>query len=110
MNFENQLDSLVPLLGRLNLDPEADVMLDMMSGGLVWEDEQLFEGLSVEQMGCLRAIFYFRTSLILGKHDQSIEQLWKKLRLRCPQWIGFAPSRCEPSADLIRLYERLKNQ
>src|SRR5215813_628912 len=99
MNFEKQLDSLIPMLLKLKRDPSSEPFYDMMSDALVWEDEMLFAGLSAEQMGCLRTIFRYRTSLIVGSPDQRFQQLWKLLTAKCPQWIGFSPSRCTPSDE-----------
>ena len=94
MKFEDHLDSLVPILARLTQDPAATVFYDQMSAALVWSDEALSEGLSAEQMGCLRALFRFRTSLIDGEPDRRFENLWNTLKAKCPLWIGFDPHRC----------------
>lgn len=108
MNFEEQLDSLIPALAELRLDPHAEVFYDVMSGALVWTDEKLSIGLSAEQMGCLRALFRFRTSLIIGSPDRRFENLWNLLKSKCPQWIGFTLSRCSPTKALLNEYFRLK--
>ena len=110
MIFEDYLGSLIPHLSALKLDPLAKVFLDRMSDALVWTDEKLSADLSPEQMGCFRAVFRFRTSLITGVADRRFEQLWDALRRDCPQWIGFEPSRCVPTKELADTYHRLKGK
>jgi hypothetical protein len=110
MNFEEYLDSLLPALRSLKFDPSATVFYDLMSGALVWTDEKLFEGLTPEQMGCLRAIFRYRTSLLEGTPDKRFENLWNLLVAECPEWIGFNPSRRAPTEDLLAQYRRLKTR
>jgi len=107
MNLEEHLDSLVPLLRTLKRDPSAGVFYDVMSGALVWTDEKLFERLSSEQMGCLRGIFHYRTSLLKGAPEGRYEALWNRLKARYPDWIGFSASRCTPSRELLALYAEL---
>lgn len=110
MDFEKHLDSLFPVLAALEHDPAAGIVYDLMSDGLVWSDEQLWLGLTVEQMGCLRALFRYRTSLILSAPDSRFEALWMLAKAKCPQWIGFHPSRCSPSAELLQEYRNLSGK
>src|SRR5258707_8470723 len=110
MNFEKYLGSLVPALADLKLDPSAKPFYDIMSGGLIWSDEKLPLGLSAEQLGCLRAVFRFRTSLIEGTPDSRFQTLWNVLKERCPGWIGFAPSRCSPTLELRETLHKLRGR
>jgi hypothetical protein len=86
---------------------DAKPFLELMSDGFVWSDEKL-HGLSVEDMGALRAVYRFRTSLITQIADSRFENIWNELRKACPEWIGFDPSRCSPNEELLSLY--LKNK
>jgi hypothetical protein len=104
MILEQYLDSLVPILTELKRDPSAKIFYDTMSDALVWTDEAVFDGLTQEQMGSLRAIFRFRTSLILGDPDMRFEKIWSILKSRCPHWIGFIDSRCTGSKELVAKY------
>jgi hypothetical protein len=107
MNFEEHLDSLVPLLSKLKFDPMAEVFHELMSDALVWTDEQI-QGLTVEQMGCLRALLRYRTSLIVETPDTRFERLWKLLKVKYPKWIGFTSFRCTPSKGLQDIYRSSK--
>ena len=75
---------------------------------LMWSDEKLSD-LSSEELGCLRGILRFRTSLIIGQPDTRFQNLWKLLEEKCPTWIGLDPSRCAASRELIALYNKLKS-
>jgi len=104
--------SLKALADQLRLQkmvPDAEPFLDLMSDGFIWSDERL-HGLSVEEMGGLRAIFRFRTSLITQLADSRFENLWNELREICPGWIGFDPSRCSPNESLRALYLKSKKR
>jgi hypothetical protein len=104
--------SLKGLAAQLRLQkrvPDAEPFLDLMSDGFVWSDERL-HGLSVEEMGGLRAIFRFRTSLITGLADSRFENLWNELRKICPEWIGFDVSRCSPNETLAARYRSSKRK
>lgn len=110
MNFDDYLDSLIPILAALKIDPVAKVFYDLMTDALIWADERPPFDLTAEQMGCLRAIFRFRTSLITSTPDTRFYNLWDTLKAKCPQWIGFTPSRCSPTAQLIETYQKLKGR
>jgi hypothetical protein len=107
MNFEDYLDNLASKLRTLKRDISAKVFYDLMSGALVWTDEKV-TGLTVEEIGCLRAVFRFRTGIITNEPDERFRVLWDKLRAKYPDWIGFDPSRCQINEDLSKLYHRHK--
>jgi hypothetical protein len=107
MELQRHLDSLVPFLAQLKRDSAAEVFFDMMSGALVWTDEKV-TGVTPEQMGSLRAILRFRTSMILDQPDPRFQRLWERFEKICPYWIGFDRSRCESSEGLVRTYRELK--
>jgi|ERR1700738_634822 hypothetical protein len=97
---------MIPHLKSLQNDENADVFYDYMSGGFIWTDEKV-RGLNVNQMGCLRAIFRFRTSIVVQEADERFRRIWNALRGKYPQWIGFAPQRCSPNDALARRYREV---
>src|ERR1035437_2137549 len=103
MNPEDYLGSLVSKLRVLKCDVSAEVFYDLMSGALVWSDEKI-TGLTAEEMGCLRAIFRFRTSIIASEPDERFRNLSNKPRAAYPDWIGFDPSRSQADESLSKLY------
>jgi hypothetical protein len=107
MNFEDYLDSLIPKLRISKRDISAKVFYDLMSGALIWSDEKI-AGLPPEEMGCLRAIFRFRTSIITSEPDERFRNLWNKFRAAYPEWIGFDLSRCRADEGLSKLYHQRK--
>jgi len=103
------LKQIADQLRQQRMDPKAEPFLELMSDGFIWSDERL-TGLSTEEMGSLRAIFRFRTSLITKETDTRFEKLWNELRKICPEWIGFHPSRCSPDGDLASRYWKSKKR
>jgi len=109
MELGAPLKRVADQLRRQRMDPLAEPFLELMSDGFIWSDERLF-GLSTEEMGSLRAIFRFRTSLITEEADPRFENLWNELRKICPEWIGFSPSRCSPDEALASRYRKSKKR
>jgi hypothetical protein len=105
VGFETCVHSLASRLSTLRADPAAEIFHELMSDALVWSDERVL-GLTAEEMGCLRGILRYRTSLIVGIPDTRFEHLWKLLKAECPDWIGFSPARCNPSEELHARYKR----
>jgi hypothetical protein len=108
MKFEDSLDSLVRRLCTVTVDPSAEVVYDLMSGALIWSDEKI-SGLTAEEMGCLRAVLRYRTSLIVGQPDERFRDLWAELNVKYPEWIGFSVDRCQSSEALLKLYSKHKD-
>lgn len=84
---------------------------DSMSAGVVWEDElppSHKRGLA--HAWGLRPIFGYRTSLILGKPDEALEEYWNLATQLFPNWVGFRCERCEPNSDIAAfvLEERMR--
>jgi len=77
------------------------VSFDCMSYGVIWQDEMppLDQRGQAHSWG-LRPVFGYRTSLILGQPDPSLEEYWTLAKHLFPEWVGFRPERCEPSAEL----------
>lgn len=103
MNFNDSLDSLIVELRTLEKDNNASPFFDHTSGAFIWSDEKV-RGLGANEMGCLRAIFRYRTSLIVHEPDPRFESLWADLKGKYPDRIGFDPARCSPNDDLVKRY------
>jgi hypothetical protein len=101
------LDSLIPCLKSLQGDENAEPFFDYMGGAFIWTDERL-RGLELYEMGCLRAIFRFRTSIVVQEPDERFQSLWNALKNKYPKWIGFAPERCSPNAALAERYREIR--
>lgn len=103
------LDPLILKLKRQKLDKDASFICDVMSGGFIWSDERI-PGLKRNETGCLKAIFRYRTNLIVQENDYRFEALWDELKKKYPEWIGFDPSRCSPREELQLQYRKIKNK
>jgi len=85
-------------------DPSASVFYELMSGALIWSDER--DASPFEVVSALRAIFAYRTGLIIGKPRPELEPLWQHALSLFPQWIGFRPDRRQPTTELLAAYRR----
>ena len=70
--------------------------------GLVWSDEVPKSQLTDEQEQILRYLFLYRTGLIMGETNPSLEPLRNSSIHAFPNWPGFAPERCSPNEELVR--------
>src|SRR4051794_4663127 len=87
------------------LDPASPVFFELLSGAVIWKDEQPSK---IKDIWALRVIWHYRTGLLLGEPPAKYEPLWRRARELFPEWVGFHPSRSEPSPELMELVRRLK--
>ncbi len=93
MSFE-ALDKIAPKLNQLREDPNARVHYELMSGGLVWSDElPSWDQLETGESHCLRAVWRFRSSLIMGTPEEKHRASWERAQEVFPDWPGFLPQR-----------------
>jgi hypothetical protein len=99
---------------KLRYSPDAQPLYDMLSGGLIWQDE-LPEELPFKDIGLLRSLWRFRiVRLIPGAelHERYwavMKADWEAMRAKCPMWPGFHLSRCE-TPEVLELFNRLKEE
>ena len=100
------LAKIAPKLAALREDPDARMHYEWMSGALVWSDElPPVEQLEPRESHCLRGVWRYRTSLILGKPEEKFRAGWEHLRALCPNWPGFADDRQRPDPVRVKCYE-----
>ncbi len=86
----------------------ATVRYELLSDSLIWSDElPIKTNLPTD---CLRPVFRYRTSLILGAPDIAYQIFWAQAQKSFPNWIGFSSKRTSQDADLARLYDREKSR
>ncbi len=104
-----QLRAIAERMRALKPAPGASVFYELMSDSLVWSDEipDLASG-DVRPFHCLRFVFRYRTTLILGRPDMRYGRFWEEARKLFPEWPGFEAPR--QSADLRPVYERFVEQ
>jgi hypothetical protein len=88
------LRQIAPKLNQLRADPSARVGYELMSGGLIWSDE--LPPLGEAEPGectCLRAIWRFRSSLIMGAPEDRFRPAWQEAQKLFPLCPGFLPQR-----------------
>jgi hypothetical protein len=105
-----------------NLKPVAGatVFYELTSDALVWSDEipDLETG-DVSDFQCLRFLFRFRTTLMMGAPDERFRSLWDEANNLFPDWHGFDSRRqaveyrpvymrfCEQAkADIRELFDK----
>jgi hypothetical protein len=114
-----RLALIAEFMQALRPSPEATLSYDQFSDALVWSDEwPAVAMVRVPECWCLRPVFRYRSSLVLGAPDITCETYWNEALRLFPQWAGFEPRRrCrswapvleefrrEASADLNRLFD-----
>jgi hypothetical protein len=88
-------------LNDLAFSATARPVYEMMSGALMWEDEQA--DLPFSELGWFRAALAYRSSVILGQPRTELEPIWGALRRVASKWPGFRAERCAPSPELVEL-------
>jgi hypothetical protein len=85
------------ILNQLPRDSQAVVRYELMSDGLVWTDEYpRSQGLGNSEIGYLRILWRFRSSLIMGSPDDKWRTYWDEGQCLFPNWPGFDPARSDP--------------
>jgi len=75
---------------------------EIMSGALIWPGETVASTLT-RLIWSLRFLFHHRTGLIPDENWRFADE-WKLGRRLFPHWVGFHPSRCQPSPRLAQIY------
>lgn len=101
----NHLRAIADRMRQLKPLPGATVFYELMSNALVWSDEipDLATG-DVSDFHCLRFVFRFRTTLMMGKPDERFRSLWDEAQKLFPDWPGFDPRR--QAVEYRPVYER----
>jgi hypothetical protein len=109
--LEKLIESLALKLPEGKANESLEPEYEMMSGAFIWKDEcpDLPE-LSKDEVGCLRSIWRYRTSLATGIEDNRFSEMWALLKRQSPNWIGFSDSRCTYSDKLARRYLEIKGK
>ena len=91
-------------------DPNSECFFELMSGGLIWTDEQpsWWVDMDTDELGALRILWNYRTSLILEVVRTEFAATWSSALNLAPKWPGFLPERREPRADLLALISKGK--
>jgi hypothetical protein len=86
---------------------KPECFFECMSGGLMWTDERLWP-LDADELGVVRILLNYRTSLILENPRREFEAIWNSAISLAPKWPGFLPERREPRSDLLALIPKPK--
>jgi hypothetical protein len=104
-----QLRAIALRMRELKPAPGATVFYELMSDALVWSDEipDLETG-DVRAYHCLRFVFRYRTTLMLGEPDGRFVGVWEEAGKLFPDWPGFDLRR--QAVELRPVYERFREQ
>lgn len=96
--IDRWLARIAPALQALKALTEVTVSYDLFSDALKWSDETpaCFPE-NAEACNCLRGLWRYRTSLILGQPQDRHRELWGAALRAFPEWPGFLPERRDPS-------------
>ncbi len=96
------LRQIAPKLNQLQEDGSARVHYELMSHGLVWTDElPPLDQVEPGECTCLRAIWRFRSSLIMGEPEEKFRPAWEEAQKLFPHWPGFLPQRQQMSWQVM---------
>ena len=89
-----QLRAIAGRMRELKPAAGASVFYELMSDALVWDDEipDLAAG-DVGEFHCLRFVFRYRTTLLVGQPDERYRRFWEEAARLFPYWPGFDPRR-----------------
>jgi hypothetical protein len=104
-----QLRTIADRMRQLKPIPEATVFYELTSDALVWSDEipDLETG-DVRDFHCLRYIFRFRTTVMMGAPEERFRSLWETAQTLFPGWPGFDLQR--QAVEYRPVYERFCEQ
>lgn len=113
MEIPSDISRLTKAMSTARFDADAPYFYELMSGALVWQDEKAdfsSENWSAGEIGLLRMIWAFRSSVILGSPRQEFESVWRRLLNAAPNWPGFRAERCNPSEEAILYLKTAKRR
>jgi hypothetical protein len=93
-------------MDRTRVVPDATVGYDVLSDALVWSDEYPSNIAGrLAEFDCVKLLLRYRTSLLLGKPDDSFKPYWDHAKERFPDWAGFCSTRLVATEALKAQYE-----
>lgn len=98
-----RIESVAPQMNAMRRQWFPRLHYDMLADALWWSDERPdFD--DAEDHWCLRPVFRYRTTLILGDPDPNYEAAWAIAKDSFPRWPGFHPRRCRRNEKLAQLF------
>lgn len=95
-------------LNDLQYRESARRFYEVMSGAILWEDEQA--QLPFSEIGWFRCALAYRSSVILGAPRTEFESIWRALHEIAPDWPGFRKERSEAGGELARFLQESKKK
>ena len=100
-----RLDSIARQMNACVRSESAELNYDMMADALWWSDERPNLP-DAKDHWCLRPVFRFRTTLILGTPETQYQPFWDRALVLFPEWPGFHHTRTAPNTDLVAFHKR----
>lgn len=95
-----------PKLNQMRLSQDAVPFYELMSGAIIWTDERPPFETGTLELGSLRMIWNYRTSVFLGQPRMEYKELWETAFSLAPNWPGFATSRQTATPDIMDLISK----
>ena len=103
--YLRKLQELAPRMQRLRGGWWPRLRYHPLAGAIYWTDEVPWWTTGDEE-DALRGVLYYRTTLFLGRPDESAAVFWTTAEREFPKWVGFSPKRLTPDPKVVRFYER----
>jgi hypothetical protein len=94
----SKFQAIAAHLQSLAKNPQAMPHYDLFADALVWSDEVPSPLPIADQnidVTCLRGVWHYRSSMILGKPEERHRPAWEAALELFPLWPGFDPARRE---------------
>ena len=98
-----RLESIAPQMNACSRSESAQLNYDMMADAIWWSDERPNFNHAKDHW-CLRPVFRYRTTLILGPSEPQWLPFWERALELFPDWPGFHRSRTKSEPKLAAFY------
>ena len=107
IDYFERLSRIAGEMNRTRVSPTAQVHYDLLADALVWSDELPCEISGRRgEFDCIKLLWRYRTTMLLGKPDNSFRPYWVRARAIFPNWAGFHFSRLKATEELVEFYRR----
>jgi hypothetical protein len=108
--FHEAFIRIATRLNRIKASIDAEPFYELMSGAIIWADERPPFQTDTEEMGAMRMIWNYRTSLIIKNPRTEFRELWEVASHLAPNWPVFIPVRREPTVGILKLLPKEKQR
>jgi hypothetical protein len=99
-------ERLAPKMDRVRARPNAKRSYHLFADAIVWSDEYPDSPGRMSEFDCLKLLFRYRTTVLLGEPDLMLKPYWERALELFPNWAGFSPERLVAPAGFKEFLEQ----